>query len=234
MKISLSSFFRELARGKSTSRSLLVAALAELFRRRPDLSGSFSVLELGSEPASHQRIFPSAWRITRANLAEGRGADPIFDANRPFPFPDGSFDAVVFFNTLYAIESYAGCVREAVRISRRFILFNAPHIAAFAPHPSDHHRFTVTELSALCDGLVRADRRIRYGIIPVGGSFTAAMSVIDPYFIFRIFRIPPALMAAILDLWDRHVGRSCPVQHLVLIEKIIPCPHPIKNISSCS
>jgi hypothetical protein len=54
-------FVKEILRGKTLYRAFLSAGLIKLFQDENWLNDQFSVLELGAEPASHQRTFPKSW-----------------------------------------------------------------------------------------------------------------------------------------------------------------------------
>lgn len=217
MTMPLKPFMREIVRGKSISRALLFSHLAGFFQDHPAYVRPASVLELGSEPASHQRAFPRNWLIVRANMTGYPAMDINFDLEGPFPCMDGSYDGVVAFNTLYAIRNFPACIGECVRVARSFVVFNMPHVGAYAPHPRDFHRSTKESLSAILDPLRERGDIADFRIMPLGGSFTSAFSLIEPYFKWRIFRVPLGMAAVFLDRLDGMFVRECPIQHLVLI-----------------
>ncbi len=218
MSMRFAPFLREIIRGKSVGRALLFAHLESLFKEAL-FAGEKAVLELGAEPASHQRTFPSAWRVTGANKESYSAADICFDADQAFPFLDGAFDGVVCFNTLSVLRDPAFCITESLRIARSFAIFNAPNIAAYAPHPRDLHRFARDGLHAILLPLRDQGRIVSYRVIPVGGSFTSAWALVEPYARWRIFRIPLSLACAAADRFDVLFHRECPAQYLIVIEK---------------
>jgi len=51
-------FFKEIIRGKTMARASLSASLKDVFEKEDQLNKNLEILELGSEPASHQRVLP--------------------------------------------------------------------------------------------------------------------------------------------------------------------------------
>lgn len=211
-------FFREILKGKTASRALLFAALTDLFEKEKWLNGNFSVLEIGGEPASHHRAFPKAWKITASNYLPKAGIEVIIDAGEKFPLKDGGFDGTVFFNVLYIIKNYENCLKESLRVSGKFIIFNSPLIAGIMSHPNDFNRFTEDRLCQILE-LLKKESVFEYRIIPLGGSFSSAANVLWPYLRFRIISVPVFSAAFFLDKLDKILKYRCPAQYLVLIKK---------------
>ncbi len=212
-------FLEEILRGKAIGRAMLFIALKKFFEENPWLNNEFLVLELGSEPASHQRALPREWKIRGSNYQLMPGLDLIIDAEKRFPVSNNDFDGVIFFNVLPVIDDYMNCLKESLRVARKFILFNIPLISGTARHPKDFSRFPQDRLLAILDNLKKDFLISEYQIIPIGGSFSSAIHLIDPYLKFRIIRVPIYLLAILLDKLDMVIKRSCPLQYLVLIRK---------------
>ena len=214
----MSIFWRELIKGKNLRRILIIEDLVQLFRQ-DIFSSNFSVLELGGENASHQRYLPSSWNISVGNYVNLPNTDYVFDANTNFPFEDNKFDGVIFFNTLYAISNYFLCVSESIRVSKRFVIFNVPLVSNIAKHPTDFERFTEDKLNKMFSDLKSKYGNIRFKITKSGGSFSSALSLLDPYIKWRILRAVLYPLVLLLDKIDKKINYDCPMQYLVVIEK---------------
>lgn len=215
----LSDFIKEVLKGKTLFRVLLFGGLKDLFNQQSWLSGPAKVLELGSEPASHQRALPRDWQLTTSNFNKAIKADLVLDAEQPFGLADDSYDGVVIFNTLYLINNYRQCLSESLRVASRFVIFNIPLVGSLAPQPTDYNRFPADRIKEIMSDLSGVWPSLTYQIIPLGGSFTSALNAIDVYLKFRIIRLPVYLLALALDKLDKRFKRHCPVQSLVLIKK---------------
>lgn len=209
-------FLKEILRGKTIGRAMLFATLKELFEKEKWLNDGFKVLELGSEPASHQRAFPKFWQLKKSNYQPMEGIELIVNAEETFPFKDGEFDGTVFFNVLSVINNYLVCLEESLRVAKKFVMFNIPLISGIARHPGDFNRFPEDRLIEILENLggIKNSK-----IISIGGSFSSAVGLIDAYLKFRIIRIPIYLIAFLLDRLDKFINRQCPTQYLVLIRK---------------
>ncbi len=211
-------FLRESFRGKTIGRILLFSALLDLFSRDRFLQEAYTVLELGSAIASHQRAFPSSWRMTYSNYVHVTPPALCIDVTRPFSLPSGAYGGVVAFNLLYAIDDYMHCLSESLRVAKYFVLFNIPVVSGLAPHPNDFNRFTIDRLRTICSHF-SSSLGIQYEIIPFGGSWSSAVSCIDVYLRFRIVKIPFYALAFFLDRCDAWISRDCPLQYVVLMKK---------------
>jgi len=212
-------FFKEIWKGKTIARALFFLALEDLFKRENDLAGNFKILEIGAEPASHHRALPSGWKIVGSNFKPLPGVNVIIDAEKKFPIADNEFDGVICFNTLYVIKNYENCVNEMLRAAKKFVIFNVPLISANIDHPSDYTRLTEPRLEDML-GELKANGKIReYELLLVGGSFTAAASLVDLYLKFRPIRMFVGLWAVVLDRLDKMIKRQCPIMYLVLAKK---------------
>lgn len=212
-------FLKEIIKGKNIGRALLFTSLKDLFGRELWLGGDFSVLELGHISASHQRAYPENWKIKISDYRPSDNLDYIVDINKKFPFKSEFFDGVSFFNVFYLADDYINCLTESLRVSRRFVIFNSPLISGIAKHPTDLNRFTEDKLKDLLEKLKNEQILKEYKIIPLGGSFSSAVNLIDVYLRYRIIKIPFYLAAILLDKLDKMIKRNCPMQYLVLIKK---------------
>jgi len=210
---------KEMNMGKTLARALLSASLNRLFSEDAELSKSAKILEIGGQPASHQRYMPPAWQLTLSNYKMLAGVDLIIDAEKEFPSDIGEFDGVVCFNALYIIKDYFNCFSESLKLAKKFVIFNIPLIQALVPEPNDFTRLTEDRINDLIEELMKSHKIAGARIIPVGGSFSAAVSLIDPYLKFRVLRLPFYLSAVALDKLDSKIGRRSPIMYLVVIKK---------------
>lgn len=209
----------EIIRGKSLARALVNISFADAIQERPWLLGDMKILEIGAEAASHQKFCPKTWKIQASNYKQITDKDLVINAEDKFPVPDNAYNGVICLNTLYVINDYANCFSESLRVADRFALFHVPLIQAIVPHPHDFTRLTEDRLVSLSSVLSKDHRIDDFEIIPVGGSFSSAVSLIDPFLKYRILRLPVSLVALLLDNLDKVVKRKCPLLYMVLIKK---------------
>jgi len=213
-------FYKEIFHGKSLGRAMLFSALIDLFNEEKQLKADLNILEIGAEPASYHRALPGGWKIKNSNYKMIKKTDIIIDAEKNFPLNNNEFDGVIIFNVLYILKNYYNCLSECLRVSKSFILFNVPLICGLVPQPTDYNRFTKEKLISLIDKLKQEQKIKDYRLIPIGGSFSAAIGLIDIYLRFRIIKIPIYLLAIFFDKLDKIFNRDCPNMYLVLIKKI--------------
>ena len=209
--------YREIFKGKNISRVQVFSALTDFFKTHKEMLGALDILEIGKEPASHERTFPKAWKIHSANYIKKENTEYVFDASKKFPFADGQFDGTVMFNVLYLIEDYKLCLEECLRVSKNFVLFNVPLISGIAKDPNDYNRFTEDKIKLTIESV--SGSSMTYEIIPVGATFSASVALLDTYLRFKPVRIFFNLCSIPLDKLDKKIGRSCPIQYLVYIKK---------------
>lgn len=210
---------KEVLRGKSLARSLVNVSFARIIQEKSWLSKRARVLELGAESASHQKFFPKGWQLYPSNYKKKFESDLVINAENKFPLAYNEFNGVICLNTVYVIKDYVNCFSESLRVAENFILFHVPLIQAIIPHPFDFTRLTEDRLISLVEELKTKFKIEEFEIIPVGGSFSSAVSLIDPYLMFRIIRLPVYLMAILLDNLDKIIKRKCPMMYLILIKK---------------
>ncbi len=219
MKCKTFLFLKEILRKKTIGRILLFWGLKNLFEKELYLNKEYSILEIGSEPASHQRAFFKQWNIIKSNYKPMPNIDLIIDAEKKFLIEDKKYDGVMFFNVLSCIKNYQNCLEESLRISKKFVIFNIPLISGIARHPMDYNRFTKDKLDEIIKDLSLKFKINKVEIIPLGGSFSSAISLIDSYLKFRFIRLFFYSFAILFDKLDLIIKRECPMQYLVFIEK---------------
>lgn len=209
---------KEILKGKTLGRALLFVALRKLIQENSFLQKENSILDIGSQKASHERVYPSSWRLTTSNYRDDLDADIVIDANREFPLAENSYDGVTMFNTLYLVDDYKACLSESLRVARKFVLFNIPLVSGIARHPVDLNRLPFDRLVQVLEAQ-KSEGLKEYKIIPIGGSFSSAVSLVDVYLRWRVVKLPVYLIARILDRLDKIAKHECPTQYLVLMLK---------------
>src|SRR3989344_4554356 len=130
------------------------------------------------------------------------------DINAPLPFPDSSFDSVLLFNALYAVEEPDALAREICRVLKKggTWYLASPFIANEMPEPHDYVRYTA-------EGLERLIKKAGFSSIAVerlGERASAAVQIKHPFYLFnfvRAFIFPLALLA------DRLIPKSARAAH---------------------
>ncbi len=194
-------------------------ALEKFLRKQDIFNKRLNILELGFEPASHHRFLPKNWSITSANFHSKSDRTLSFDLEKAFPINTNTYDGVIAFNTLYAVYCFENCINESLRVARSFVLFNVPFITRSTPDPHDFTRLGLERLINIAkkyqeNGLIK-----EYKIIPYGGSWSAAVTVLNPYFPFTIIRVPIYYLARLLDTLDSLRKTYAPIGHIILLKK---------------
>lgn len=170
------------------------------------ISGKVLDIACGHSP-SYARLLPEGIDLVRTDLTASPGVTAV-DMNKPLPFEDGSFDAVLLFNALYAAENPESLAQEIHRVLKRggVCHLSSPFVANEMPEPHDYLRFTA-------EGLERLFRNAGFSSVTIkrmGERATAATQLLHPFFLFNVVRMfvyPLALIA------DRLIPRSVTGAH---------------------
>ena len=157
------------------------------------LSGRVLDLAGGRSP-SYLAYLPTSIDLVRTDLVASPGVEAV-DINAVLPFPDESFDAVLLFNALYAVEEPDVLAREIYRVLKKggAWCLASPFIANEMPEPHDYPRFTA-------EGLERLIKKAGFASISLerlGERASAAVQILHPFFLFgviRAFVYPAALL----------------------------------------
>ena len=157
------------------------------------LSGRVLDLAGGTSP-SYLPLLPVGIDLTRTDLTASPGVEAV-DINAPLPFPDASFDAVLLFNALYAVEEPEALAREVHRVLKKAGVWYlaSPFVANEMPEPHDYMRFTA-------EGLERLMKKAGFASVScmrLGERASAATQLLHPFFLFnaiRAFVFPIAIM----------------------------------------
>lgn len=188
----MTTYVRELLRGKTFGRSAMNAALSPWMQachgRWLDVGG-------GRLPSYVRLLSPACERV--ATDVQSEDTSQQLNANAPFPYPDASFDGAFALNMLYILEDprmALGEIRRVVRSGGRLIA-SFPFFFPEHPEPHDYHRWTR-------EGVERLLREAGYTdvqILPTGGPGTAFGMSLMP---FRGSRFVRLCAAPFIFLWD--------------------------------
>ena len=181
---------RELFNGKTLFRALMnyEASVQEKIRGR--------VLDMGAGNShSYQwwvRDIENSERIT-VDISPDTHPDILADLERPFPFKDESFDAVLAFNLLEHIYNYKNLLSETYRILKTGGKFIGAVPFLFEVHdaPRDFFRYTEYSLSRMLReaGFENINvKRLGYG------PFTAVCTLIHLPTTIRLFLVPICIL----------------------------------------
>jgi hypothetical protein len=178
-----------------------------------------TILELGSEQATHQTLYPKHWNVTHSNLESSNEKILSIDMEKQFSLESSSYDGVVTFNTLYAIYNVEQCIAESLRVARLFVAFNIPFITKSTPHPHDYTRMTKERLVRLLEDLKQKTLLSNFTIISYGGTGSAIGTLLTPYIPFKIIRIPLLLLLRLIDHFDQFRKVEAPLGYFVIVQK---------------
>ena len=170
------------------------------------LSGRVLDLAGGRSP-SYLPLLPNGIDLVRTDLKASEGMEAV-DINAPLPFADESFDAVLLFNALYAVENPELLAREIHRVlkSGGIWFIASPFIANEMPEPHDYVRYTAEGLERLCRGAAFPSVQI----IRLGERASAAVQIKHPFYVFNIVR---ALVFPFAILMDKLVPQGARRAH---------------------
>lgn len=200
----------ETYRGKTLGRTLFNQKVAQ---NCSSLKGK--VLDLaGGNKASYYRYLPdSDCGIVKTNRI---GDDQIVDMNKPFPFQNNSFDAVLFFNAIYICENTQNTLKEILRVlkpgGKLYLAY--PFLIGEIPEPHDYARFTK-------EGIERELKLAGFGTIDIqriGDRASSAADLLRPFFLFNTIRVIVNYFAVFLDkIYKR--GNPSPSSYFCVVEK---------------
>lgn len=131
-----------------------------------DLQLSGRVLDVGGgSRASYRHLLGGDASLTSVDIDPGIAPSVVCDLGRRLPFSDGSFDAVVSFNTLEHLADDQLALNEMVRVLRSGgrIHVIVPFLYRVHAHPDDFHRHTAQGWNLMLRraGLPDTHQRIR-------------------------------------------------------------------------
>jgi SAM-dependent methyltransferase len=121
----------------------------EEYKRLSALSIDGKILDVGgSKKSGYHELIKGNHTITTGNINEAYGIDVVFDAQKPWPFPDASFDGVLLVNILEHLYHYDVAVKEAHRVlkSGGMVAGVVPFMFNVHASPNDYFRYTKSTL----------------------------------------------------------------------------------------
>ena len=113
------------------------------------LSIDGTILDVGgSKKSAYHELIKGNHTITTGNIDALYGIDVVFDAEEPWPFPDASFDAVLFINLLEHLYRYDLAIGEARRVLKEggTVAGVVPFMLNVHGTPGDYFRYTKSTL----------------------------------------------------------------------------------------
>ncbi len=120
----------------------------ELARRSID----GKILDVGGSTGSgYHELIGGTHTVMTGNLDISYGADVAFDAQERWPFPDASFDAVLFMNVLEHLYRHREALAEAARVLSHGgrVIGSVPFMFNVHGSPDDYFRYTKSALERI-------------------------------------------------------------------------------------
>lgn len=191
IQITLGRAFIAGLRGKTLGNVLGSAAIQAY---APAISGRVLDIAGGTNP-SYVDLLKHA-ELVRTNLVASPGVVAL-DMNEPLPFPDGSFDNVLFFAALYIVDRPEELVSEVLRVLKPggSWYIASPFLNNEMPEPHDYMRLTAEGLDRLLVSGGFTDVEVRR----MGDRAVSATNLMQPFFLFNIVRAFTFPLAVLLD-----------------------------------
>lgn len=121
----------------------------EEYKALAQLSIDGKILDVGgSKKSGYHELIKGEHTITTGNINEAYGIDVVFDAQEPWPFPDGSFDGVLLVNLIEHLYHYDIAIQEAHRVLKEggIVAGVVPFMFNVHGSPNDYFRYTKSAL----------------------------------------------------------------------------------------
>ncbi len=112
------------------------------------------VLDLGgSKTSAYQKLFQGSYTLTTINFDEKAKPDVRHNLEKPLPFTDASYNAVLLINVLEHIFHTRELLSESVRVlqSGGMLVIVVPFLFPVHPSPDDFWRFTESALARILE-----------------------------------------------------------------------------------
>jgi SAM-dependent methyltransferase len=174
---------------------------------RNDLRGRVLDLASGDGTPLLRRLAPDAnW----VGLDIAHRPDVVADATCALPIRTASVNAAVVSSFLYIAREPCAVLSEVRRVLRRggVLILSVPLVFPVNPEPTDLWRFTEGGIDRLLSDAGFAERRI----VALGGRWSSAAYLLEPFLRPRRVVMPAALRAAVaLDRWtERRAPQMAP------------------------
>lgn len=124
----------------------------EEYKALSKLSIDGDILDVGgSKKSGYHELIQGKHTITTGNINESYGTDVIFNAEEPWPFPNASFEGVLFVNLLEHLYHYETAIEEATRVlkSGGIVAGVVPFMFNVHGSPNDYFRYTKSTLTRI-------------------------------------------------------------------------------------
>jgi len=218
--ISLRALVTEVARGKSIARILTNRALSEW---AGEIRGVVLDLACGTIP-SYRRVLALESRgcfVIGVDRNSSFRPTVVADLAQSIPLGSESCDVAILSSYLYIPAQPEQALSEIWRVLRKggLLVLSAPLVFPYTPEPTDHWRFTEQGLRWV---LSRSGFVIEQ-LTPVGGRWTAAAYLIEPFLRPRWLATCMVYWVALkLDFWTQRWFRllaACPIGYVVKARK---------------
>lgn len=121
----------------------------EEYKALGELSVDGAILDVGgSKKSGYHELIQGTHTITTGNIDASYGIDVVFDAQKPWPFPDASFEGVLLVNILEHLFEYTVAIREAHRVLKDggVVAGVVPFMFNVHASPNDYFRYTKSTL----------------------------------------------------------------------------------------
>lgn len=213
VKISLGAAVRGALAGKTIGRTIF----NEFVRVRcTALRGHVLDLGGGKDP-SYLPLLPRHITLTRTDRESSEGVARA-DFNERLPFPDASFDYVLFFNALYIAEDPSVLLAEVRRVLKTggTCYIASPFVANEMPEPHDYVRFTGEGLERICQSAGFSNVLIER----MGERASAVVQIEHPFYALNVIR---AIVFPLAILFDRLIPQSVRKAHPMPIAYFVRC-----------
>lgn len=206
--------FKQTLKGKTVRRFLLNM---KIFENQHQIQGQVLDLASGKNPSYYQYLNLSKIQLTRTDINSQSKPDIIVDLNQPINLSSNQFDIILFFNSLYILESPDLAIKECYRLLKPngLLFLSSPFIFNETPEPHDYHRFTSEKLHIL---LTQAGFT-QISITPIGNRFSAITHILNPFLIFRPVKFIAYWIALNIDRLVPKKLSSCPLDYFCQAQK---------------
>ena len=188
----------------SRTRSLL---RREEYKLLSTLTLTGRVLDIGgSKKSGYHELLKGEHTITTVNIDAGYGTDLIFDAEKPWPIEDKSYDVVLFINVLEHLYGHRVALAEAHRVlsDKGAVHIVVPFMFNVHGSPNDYFRYTKSALTRLLEDAGFKDIEVQ----ELGtGAFSVMYHALLALMPWRWLALP---IAWLLTALDRLIARVKP------------------------
>lgn len=119
------------------------------------------------------------------------------DMNKPLPYPDETFDGVVFFNALYIAKKPQVTLQEIYRVLKKEgeVHISMPFVSSEIPEPNDYGRFTHEGLERILNEAGFKEVSIER----IGGKWVSAANLLHDFWFLSVVRLLVYSLALFLD-----------------------------------